>query len=74
MSKRYYEVDVKRIDIGQIIVKANSPEEALSMVKQGSYVPIKSEFWSSVELSPLSAREADYVPKRLLNNEEAEIY
>ena len=72
MSGKYYDVDVRKVDIGHIIVKAESPEEAMQQIKHGNFRAIKSEFWTSITLTPLMAKIADVVPKRLQDLEQIE--
>lgn len=73
MSGKYYDVDVRKVDIGHIVVKAANQQEAMRKVQQGDYHAIKSEFWNSVQLTALSAQPAEVVPNRLrLADEEDE--
>ena len=72
MSGKYYDVDVRKVDIGHIIVKANSPEAAMQQIKHGNFHAIKSEFWTSIQLTPLKAEEAEHVPKRLADLDDIE--
>ena len=66
MSKQFYDVDVRKVDIGHIIVKASSKEEAMRLIASECFDPLVSEFWTSISLQPLNAQKADYVPNRLL--------
>lgn len=74
MSKRerYFDVDVRKVDIGHIIVKAGNKEEAMKKILTNDFVAIKSEFWNSISLTPLNAQIAECVPSRLLQSEEEE--
>lgn len=72
MPAKYYDVDVRKVDIGHIVVRANSPEEAKRMIERGDYKGIKSEFWNSVKLTALSASIAEVVPARLIGKNEIE--
>ena len=70
MSKRYYEVDVRRIEIGSIIVEASSEEDAMARIRDNTFTPVQSEFFTSVNLMPIEARESDTLPKYMQQPEE----
>jgi hypothetical protein len=64
-AKHFYDVDVRKVDIGHIIVEAESKEEALLKIKEGEFIPVRQEFWTSVALEPLDAHPTSLVPERL---------
>jgi hypothetical protein len=64
-AKHFYDVDVRKVDIGHIIVEAESKEEALLKIKEGEFIPVRQEFWTSVALEPLDAHPISLVPERL---------
>jgi hypothetical protein len=71
-KKKFYDVDVRKVDIGHIIVEADSREEALLKIKDGEFIPVRQEFWTSVNLEPLDAHPTSLVPERLRKEMEEE--
>jgi hypothetical protein len=71
-TKHFYDVDVRKVDIGHIIVEAESREEALCKIKEGEFIPVKQEFWTSVALEPLDAHPTSLVPEGLREEMEEE--
>lgn len=63
MPNEFFDVDVRKIDIGHIIIKAKSAEDAMRKIESGTYIEMQSEFWTSIKLTALSAKEAEIYPE-----------